>query len=186
MRISHLLATAALVDRIGVGRGGTGWPTKQPIKVITPFPPGSSLEAIGRPIFEYVARQIGQSYVMEHRPGAGGTIGMAAVAKAEPDGYTLLINSSVHTITPSTYTNRGYDTIRDFAPITPLAQFPNVLVVPMSRYKTIQEMVGVRQGQAQVADLWLGRRRGRDPPQRRAAPAQRRVQGGARSFQGCA
>src|ERR1700743_1192487 len=66
---------------------------------------------------------------------------MAAVAKAEGDGYTLLVNSSVHTITPSTYTKLPYDTVRDLTPVVALAQFLNVMVVPPSRYKTLQELV---------------------------------------------
>jgi tripartite-type tricarboxylate transporter receptor subunit TctC len=79
---------------------------------------------------------------------------MAAVAKAEPDGYTLLVNSSVHTITPSTYSKLPYDTVRDFAAIVPLAQFPNVLVVPPSRFTTIQELVAA--GKAKPGSLTYG------------------------------
>jgi tripartite-type tricarboxylate transporter receptor subunit TctC len=92
-------------------------------------------------VFEQVGKQIGQGFVFESRPGAGGTIGMSAAAKAEPDGYTLLVNSSVHTIVPSTYAKLSFDTVRDFAGVIPLGQFPNVLVVPPSRFKTVQEMV---------------------------------------------
>jgi tripartite-type tricarboxylate transporter receptor subunit TctC len=117
------------------------WPTRQTIRLISPFPPGSAVDAVARPVFDHVSRQIGQTIVYETRPGAGGTLGMAAVAKAEPDGYTLLVNSSVHTITPSTYAKLPYDTMRDFAGVIPLAQYPNVLVVPPSRFKTIQELV---------------------------------------------
>src|ERR1700730_5735594 len=117
------------------------WPTRQPIRLITPFPAGSAIDSIARPVFEQVGRQIGQAFVFEARPGAGGTIGMSAAAKAEPDGYTLLVNSSVHTIVPSTYAKLSFDTVRDFAGVIPLGQFPNVLVVPPSRFKTVQELV---------------------------------------------
>src|SRR5262245_47910652 len=117
------------------------WPAKQPIRLILPFSPGSALDTLGRPIFDFVSKEIGQSYVVEHRPGAGGTLGMAVAAKAEPDGYTLLVNSSVHTITPSTYARLPYDTVRDFAAVIPLSQFPDVLVTPLSRFKTVQELV---------------------------------------------
>ena len=98
------------------------WPTRQTIRLISPFPAGSAVDAVARPVFDHVSRQIGQTIVYESRPGAGGTLGMAAVAKAEPDGYTLLVNSSVHTITPSTYAKLPYDTVRDFAGVIPLAQ----------------------------------------------------------------
>ena len=131
------LTTAATVG----AHAQAAWPTRQPIKLILPFPPGSALDAVARPVFDAVAHQIGQSMVFESRAGAGGTLGMAAVAKAEGDGYTLLVNSSVHTITPSTYSKLPYDTLRDFAAVSPLSQFPNVLVVPPPRFKTIQELV---------------------------------------------
>jgi tripartite-type tricarboxylate transporter receptor subunit TctC len=130
------------------------WPTKQTIRLISPFPPGSAVDAVARPVFDHVSRQIGQAIVYETRPGAGGTLGMAAVAKAEPDGYTLLVNSSVHTITPSTYTKVPYDTIRDFAAIMPLAQYPNVLVVPPSRFKTVQDLVAA--GKAKPGSITYG------------------------------
>jgi tripartite-type tricarboxylate transporter receptor subunit TctC len=117
------------------------WPARQPIRLITPFPAGSAIDSIARPVFEQVGKQIGQGFVFEARPGAGGTIGMSTAAKAEPDGYTLLVNSSVHTIVPSTYAKLSFDTMRDFAGVIPLGQFPNVLVVPPSRHKTIQELV---------------------------------------------
>ncbi len=120
---------------------GQDWPTRQPIRLIVPFPPGSAIDAVARPVFDLVSRQIGQSMVFESRPGAGGTIGMAAVAKADGDGYTLLVNSSVQSITPSTYAKLPYDTVRDFAGVIPLSQFPNVLVVPNARFKTIGELV---------------------------------------------
>ena len=130
------------------------WPAKQPIRLILPFSPGSSLDTLGRPIFDHVSKQIGQTYVVEHRPGAGGTLGMAAAAKAEPDGYTLLVNSSVHTITPSTYAKLPYDTTRDLVGIIPLAQFPNVLVVPNTGFRTIGDLVAA--GKAKPGSLTFG------------------------------
>jgi tripartite-type tricarboxylate transporter receptor subunit TctC len=117
------------------------WPTRQPIKLVIPFPPGSSLDTIGRPIFEQVGRQIGQSFVFENRPGAGGTLGMALAAKADPDGYTLLVNSSIQTIVPTTYAKLPFDTARDFAAVIPLGQFPNVLVSPAGRFRSVQDLV---------------------------------------------
>lgn len=117
------------------------WPAKQPLRLISPFPPGATPETVGRPVFDVVSKAIGQTYVFENRVGAGGTIGMGTVARADPDGYTLLINSSVHTITPITYPNTKYNALEDLVPIIPLASFPNLLVTPTARYKTIQEMV---------------------------------------------
>jgi tripartite-type tricarboxylate transporter receptor subunit TctC len=153
--MQHRLILGALIAVAVAGAAhGQAWPTKQTIRLISPFPPGSAVDAVARPVFDNVSRQIGQTIVFESRPGAGGTIGMAAVAKAEPDGYTLLVNSSVHTITPSTYSKLPYDTVRDFAGIIPLAQFPNVLVVPPPRFKTIQELVAV--GKAKPGSITYG------------------------------
>jgi tripartite-type tricarboxylate transporter receptor subunit TctC len=120
---------------------GQGWPARQPIKLITPFQPGSAIDAVARPVFDAVSHQIGQSMVFESRAGAGGTLGMAAVAKAEADGYTLLVSSSVQTIVPSTYLRLSFDPARDFAAVIPLSRFPNVLVAPLSRFATVQELV---------------------------------------------
>jgi tripartite-type tricarboxylate transporter receptor subunit TctC len=139
--LALLALTPAATTGAHAQANSQAWPTRQPIKLIIPFTPGSAVDAVARPIFDVVSRQIGQSMVFESRPGAGGTLGMAAVAKAEGDGYTLLVNSSVHTITPSTYTKLPYDTVRDLAAVIPLSQFPNVLVVPPSRFKTVQELV---------------------------------------------
>jgi tripartite-type tricarboxylate transporter receptor subunit TctC len=136
---SAVLLFAALIG----AAHGQAWPSRGPIRLIFPFPPGSAIDSVARPVFEVVSRRLGQSFVFESRPGAGGTIGMAAVAKAEPDGYTLLLNSSVHTVTPSTYAKLPFDTTRDFAAIIPIAQYPNVLVAPPSRFKTVQELVAV-------------------------------------------
>jgi tripartite-type tricarboxylate transporter receptor subunit TctC len=147
-----LLASALLLMLAGFANAQS-WPDKQPIRVILPFSPGSSLDTLGRPVFEHVAKQIGQSLVFEHRPGAGGTLGMAQVAKVEADGYTLLLNSSVQTITPSTYT-LAFDVARDFAGIAPLAQFPNVLVVPLSGFKTVADLVAA--GEAKPGSLTFG------------------------------
>jgi tripartite-type tricarboxylate transporter receptor subunit TctC len=117
------------------------WPTRQPIRLIIPFPAGSAIDTIARPIFEQVSKQIGQNFVFDNKPGAGGTLGMAQAAKADADGYTLLLNSSVHTIVPTTFSKLPFDTVRDFAGIVPLGQFPNVLVAPPGRFKNVHDLV---------------------------------------------
>jgi tripartite-type tricarboxylate transporter receptor subunit TctC len=148
------LCSMVMVAAFAMGAAAQSWPMKQPIKLISPFPPGATPESVGRPVFDVVSKAIGQTYVFENRVGAGGTIGMGTVARAEPDGYTLLVNSSVHTITPITYPNTKYDALRDLVPIIPLAQFPNALVTHTSRYKTIQEMVAF--GKANPGKLTYG------------------------------
>jgi tripartite-type tricarboxylate transporter receptor subunit TctC len=117
------------------------WPTK-PIRVIVPFGAGSATDSVARIVLGQVEKQIGQPFTFEYRAGAGGTIGAGAVANATPDGYTLLFTSSAHTITPLTYPNLGYDAVRSFAPILPVANLPNVLVMSPARgIKTIHELV---------------------------------------------
>ncbi len=117
------------------------WPTK-PLRVIVPVGAGSTTDIIPRAVFEQLAPQIGQSIVVENRTGAGGTIGTAFVAKAEPDGYTILAHGSAHTIAPSLYANLGYHPARDFAAVVALGVSPSVLVVaPTKGVKTAGDLV---------------------------------------------
>jgi tripartite-type tricarboxylate transporter receptor subunit TctC len=117
------------------------WPTK-PLRAIVPIAAGSLSDIVPRVVFEQLSIRLGQSIVVENRPGAGGTIGANLVAKAAPDGYTLLVHSSAHTIAPSLHANLGYDPARDFAAVAPLGVTPFVLVAPPARgYGTIRDLV---------------------------------------------
>ena len=117
------------------------YPNK-PVHVIISFTPGSSTDIVGRITMAKVSEYWGQPVVAENRPGAGGSIGSNAVAKAAPDGYTLLINSSAHAVNPAIYAKLPYDTKKDFIDVVPLTLQPNVLVVAAdSPYKTLAEMV---------------------------------------------
>jgi len=114
----------------------------RPIRVIIPFGPGSAIDVIPRIVFEEMSRRLGQPIVVENRGGAGGTIGAAAVAKAQGDGYTLLVNSAAHTIAPSVYANLLYDTAKDFAPVGTMGNVPNVLIIaPQKGVRTLAEFV---------------------------------------------
>ena len=154
---------------------GQTWPTK-PIRAIVPFTAGSASDIVPRTVFEQLSGELGQSIIVENRSGAGGTIGAAAVAKAEPDGYTILANSSAHTIVPSLYPNTPYDPARDFAAIIPLGNMPNVLVVaPSKGFRSLQDLVAaakVRPGSIVYASGGVGRvlqfRFGPFPDSRRA------------------
>jgi tripartite-type tricarboxylate transporter receptor subunit TctC len=93
-------------------------------------------------VFEQMSAQLGQSIVVENRGGAGGTIGSTAVAKAEPDGYTILVHSSAHTITPSIYPKLSYDVTRDFVTVGAIGSVPNVMIIaPSKGFKTVQDYV---------------------------------------------
>ncbi len=117
------------------------WPAK-PIRAMIPFSAGSSLDIVGRIVLDPVSIALGQPIVIENRGGAGGTIGTAMVAKADPDGYTILINASAHSAAPAAYPNAPYDPARDFSAVIPFGTIPNVAVIsPAKGIKTIQEFV---------------------------------------------
>jgi tripartite-type tricarboxylate transporter receptor subunit TctC len=117
------------------------WPTR-PLRAIVPVAAGSLVDIVPRIVFDQLAIQLGQTIVVENRPGAGATIGTGLAAKADPDGYTVLVNSSAHTIAPSLFANLSYDPARDFAAVAPLGVTPFVLVVPPARgFKTAQDLV---------------------------------------------
>ena len=117
------------------------WPAK-PLRATVAFTAGSATDIIARTLGERLWAQLGQPVVIENRPGASGTIGAAIVARAEPDGYTMLVNSSSHTVAPSTYASLPYDTVRDLAGITPLANLPSVLVIAPSRgIRSVRDLV---------------------------------------------
>jgi tripartite-type tricarboxylate transporter receptor subunit TctC len=118
------------------------YPTK-PVQVIISFTPASATDIVGRIVGAKLAEYWGQPVVAENRSGAGGSIGSAAVARAAPDGYTLLINSNAHSVNPAIYAKLPYDTTKDFVDIVPLAIQPNVLVVNASApYKSLMDLVG--------------------------------------------
>jgi tripartite-type tricarboxylate transporter receptor subunit TctC len=123
------------------GLANAAWPDK-PIHFIVPFTAGSGTDIIARTVSDAMAKALGQPIIIENRPGAGGTLGATQVAKSAPDGYTLLIHSAGHVANPAIYANLPYDTLKDFAGITPLASLPNVLVVPPARgWKTVKDLV---------------------------------------------
>lgn len=117
------------------------WPSK-PLRAIVPVGAGSSTDIVHRLVLEQLSADLGQPIVVENRTGAGGTIGTAAAAKAEPDGYTLLANGSAHTIAPALYRSLPYDPARDFIAVVPIGITPSVLVVsPGKGISTAQALV---------------------------------------------
>jgi tripartite-type tricarboxylate transporter receptor subunit TctC len=117
------------------------YPSK-PVHMIISFTPGSSTDIVGRIVSQKLSELWGQPVVVENRAGAGGSIGSAVVARADPDGYTLLVNSNAHTVNPAIYAKLPYDTLKDFSDIVPLAIQPNVLTVrPDGQYKTVADLV---------------------------------------------
>ncbi|MDP3164079.1 MAG: tripartite tricarboxylate transporter substrate binding protein [Hydrogenophaga sp.] len=117
------------------------YPNK-PIRVIVPFAAGSTTDIIARAITDKMSQSMGQPIVVDNRGGASGTIGQAAVASAAPDGYTIMIHSSSHTVSPSTFAKLSFDTVVDFAGVTPISSTPNVLVIaPSKNIKTLPALL---------------------------------------------
>ena len=117
------------------------WPTKA-VRVVVSLPAGSATDIVGRAVAERLSAQLGQPFVVENRVGASGSIAQALVAKADPDGYTILVFSSSATVVPSTVPNLPFDVIKDFSGITVLANTPLALAVSPARgFKSVKELV---------------------------------------------
>jgi tripartite-type tricarboxylate transporter receptor subunit TctC len=124
------------------------WP-ERPIRFIVPFQPGSSSDTVARIIGQKLGERLGQQLVVENRVGASGNLGTEAVARADPDGYTIgLANTSTHVIAASLSSSLGYDPIKDFAPVTALVTLPTILVVhPDVQAKTPDEFIALAKKQ---------------------------------------
>src|ERR1043165_609770 len=135
------LAICVLLAGLVAPAGAQDWPHARTITVIVPLGAGSASDIMARVVMEQVGKQIGQSVVIENRPGAGGTIGANLVAKAAPDGYTMLVYgalASAHAL----YSKLPYDTLNDFVPVAPLGQQPLVIIVsPAKGYKTLADLI---------------------------------------------
>ena len=146
MKTSHptrrLLLGAALASfALGPAHAQADWPRGQPIRLIVPFTAGSGTDIVARVVAERLGPALATTVIVENKPGAGGTIGAAQVAKAPADGYTLLVHSAGHLVNPSIYPNLSYDTLKDFAGITPMASLPNVLVTSPGRFADVKDLV---------------------------------------------
>ncbi len=133
------------------------WPTR-PIRVIVPVSAGSAIDLVARAVFEPLASQLGQPLIIEYRLGAGGVVGAASVAKAEPDGYTILAHSVAIAVTANTVLNAGYEAAKDFAAVAPMANVPLVLS-GQTRYKTVADLVAAgkaRPGSLNYASVGYG------------------------------
>ena len=129
---SLLLAVAAQAEN---------WPSRL-IKATIPFGAGSAADVVPRLVFDRLAAELGQPIVIENRVGAGGTLGTAAVAKADPDGYSIVAHSSALTIAPAIFPNLTYDATKDLASVLMIGSSANVMIVPNSRpWKTVQDFI---------------------------------------------
>ena len=142
--LSHagfMAGVTGLIMIFGAALAQGGYPNK-PIRVIITLSPGSANDIIPRFVLDQVAQSIGQPFVFENRPGASGTIAANAVAKANPDGYTILALSTTHAMAPGVIKRIPYDTAGDFAGITTLASLPHLLVTGAEqKVRSIQDLV---------------------------------------------
>jgi len=141
-RFLHVAAAAVGILAAPVAASAQAYPTR-PIQVIVPFAGGSASDVVMRILLERMARSIGQPFIVDNRPGAGGNIGTLAGTKAAPDGYTLVMGTiGPLAISPALYSKLGYDPIRDFAPISNLGLTPQTLVVSASsEFRTLKDLV---------------------------------------------
>src|SRR5688500_6118762 len=135
------------------------WPTK-PITFIVPYPPGGGTDVIARIVQEPLSRQLGQPIVIENRGGAGGSLGTAVAARANPDGHTMLFTLSSHSINPAIYASLPFDTERDFRPVSLVASLPQLFAVnPGAPYKSFHELmkyVKSHPGKVDYASVGIG------------------------------
>jgi tripartite-type tricarboxylate transporter receptor subunit TctC len=138
-----ILLWLALLMAPGAVFAQPAYPTK-PIRLVLPFPPGAPSDLVGRTIGQKLGEQLGQSFVPDNRAGAGGSVGLAMVAKAPPDGYTLMVTSPSIALTPLLYSSLQYDVAKDFTPIARLASIENVMLVhPSVPAKTLKEFIAL-------------------------------------------
>jgi tripartite-type tricarboxylate transporter receptor subunit TctC len=131
MPLHKLIASFVFALAAGVA-GAQAWPAK-PVTAIVPFPPGGSSDLIARAIGPKLQERFGQPFIVDNKPGAGGTVGAAMAKRAAPDGYTIFVSSlGPFVISPHLTKNAGYDPLKDFDYVTVAVQAPNILVVPAS------------------------------------------------------
>ena len=140
-RFLHLAAGAAMLPALSRPASAQAYPAR-PVRLIIMFPPGSAPDIIGRLAGQWLSDRLGQQFVVENKPGAGGNIATEFVAKADPDGYTILMPVSTNAVNASLYSNLSFNFVRDIVPIAGVAKTPFVLVVASSfPAKTFQEFI---------------------------------------------
>jgi tripartite-type tricarboxylate transporter receptor subunit TctC len=156
-RFLNLAGAAIAAPALPRAARAQSWPSR-PIRAMIPFSAGSSLDVVGRIVLDPLSSRLGQTIVVENRGGAGGSIGTAQVAAAEPDGQTILINASAHSAAPAAYPNIAYDPVRDFAAVIPFGTVPTVTVVaPAKGIKTIDQFIAAaRSGEFTFGSAGVG------------------------------
>jgi tripartite-type tricarboxylate transporter receptor subunit TctC len=137
------LTGAVLLTALATSAFAQGYPTK-PAKVVVPYPPGGPTDIVARVVSQKLSEQMGQQFIVENRPGAGGNIGAEAVAKSPADGYTLLVATTAHAINPALFKSLSYNLVKDFAPLSQLTSGPLVIVAnPSLPAKNVKELIAL-------------------------------------------
>ena len=169
--VTTLLAAAATLSP---GRDAAQDYPSKPIRIIVPFTPGSATDVMGRIVGERLNAAWGQPVIVDNRPGAGGTIGIRETARAEPDGYTLVVVSSGHAVNHVLYKDLGYDTLKDLSAVAMLGSLPSVLIVPPSlginSVKELVAMLKAKPGAYNYATAGRRQRRARQHGERSTSP----------------
>ena len=142
-RLAGTLVAAGLMASLAgfAPAAAAAWP-ERPVTLLVTYPPGGTVDVVARLIGPRLSAELGQPVVIENRGGAGGMIGGAQVAKAQPDGYTLMLDASNHAQNPAIHARMQFDTLKAFAPVSLLLRVPNVLVVtPSSPIKSVQDLI---------------------------------------------
>jgi tripartite-type tricarboxylate transporter receptor subunit TctC len=145
-KVRHLLI--GLLAACSAAMAQTAYPSK-PVTLVVPFPAGGALDIVARALADEMRKPLGQAVIVENRPGAGGTLGTGIVARAAPDGYTILLGSvATHAIGPGVYRNLSYDALRDFEPITQVTASPLLLASSATlNVKTVAELLAAARAQ---------------------------------------
>ena len=142
-----LLAGMAALRFAGAARAQTTWPDR-PVRVIVPYPPAGGADTTARIVYAKLGEILGQQFIIENRGGAGGTIGEAVVAKADPDGYTIIHDATAFSVNSSLYPNLPFDYRNDFDPVILISLVPNILVVtPSMPVNTVADVVAYAKAQ---------------------------------------
>ena len=142
LRIGLFTIAAALLGGLASIALAQSWPTKQPVKVIAVFPPGGSVDQVARVLAQQMSVQTGQSFIVENRGGASGSIGTAAIAKADPDGYTIGVVFDTHAVNPALIPNLPFDTQKDLTPLMLVGTGGMALVTNVAQpYKSFRDVV---------------------------------------------
>ena len=155
----HLAAGAAALPAVSRIARAQAYPTR-PVRIVVTFPAGSTSDLLARPMAQWLQERLGHPFVVDNRPGAGGTIGTEAVVRASPDGYTLLLISGAHTVSATLYDKLSFNFIRDIAPVAGISRETGLMVVnPSVPAKTVPEFIAYAKanpGKINMASAGIG------------------------------